>query len=262
MLASAILAPYQGTTNVPSHTNFQSNASNGGRLQSPNCVDPSDELAQAVNRYLLHQISEQTRHYESLFERVLKGEKGFSALVNAQKNAILWADMLSQPALIQDLQMCESSGVSNSAMSYRMALAEPLVERIRLAYLFVFSGNLELAKKAIEDAASVEVPQQALHVLRVAEIFNGIKTLRDLMTLAQEAQCIEILFQACDTDRDGLITAYDLEVAKGRDCGVPRGVLSFLQTKSDVFGSAINRSELKAYLSSNWLYDAFKQLIC
>lgn len=261
MLASAILAPYQSTPAVPANTNHQP-TSKFPQPQQSQGVDPSDELAQAVNRYLLHQIGEQTRNYETLFERVLKGEKGFNALVNAQKNAILWADMLNQPALIQDLQMYESTGASQSVISHRMALAEPLVERIRLAYLFVFSANCEFAKKAIEEAACIEVPYQALLVQRVAEIFEGTKTLRDLMTLAQEDQCVEILFQECDMDRDGLITAYDLELAKGRDCGVPHGILSFLQTKSEVFGSAINRAELKAYLRSNWLYDAFKQLIC
>lgn len=260
MLASAILAPYQSASTSSTLT-YQTNSIQAEQSH-PEVIDASEELAQAVNRYLLNQIGEQTRNYESLFERVLKGERGFDALVSAQQNAILWADMLNQPALLGDLKRHESMGEIRNTQSHRMALAEPLVERIRLAYLFVFSGDLKHAKDAIEDAAEVEVPWQALQVARVKEIFDGIRTLRDLMKLACDPNCIELLFQECDLDRDGLITPFDLELAKGRGCQIPQGVLSFLQTKSDLFGSAINRAELKSYLSSNWLYGAFKELIC
>lgn len=270
MLASAVLAPYQNslTTSSSFKTNYQNPFA-----KAPSVVDPSEELAQAVNRYLLKQIGEQTRNYETLFERVLSGEQGFDGLVAAQRNAILWADLLNQQALACDLVRYESiAGLPHlhpadacrareNVRSHRMALAEPLVERIRLAYLFVYSGDFEKAKHAIDDAAAQEVPWQALMVSRVTEIFEGIKTLRDILKL-QSAVCIEILFQECDSDRDGLITPGDLEAAKGRNCEVPAGVLSFLQTKFDIFGSAINRAELKAFLHSDWLYSAFKELIC
>lgn len=238
-------------------------------------------LAKTLNSFLLNQIGHQTVRYEQEFEALLNGEKTYESLVSSQKTAIAWADMLDRDALLRDLGSYEEIAQQNDitseeactaahvAKSHRMALAEPLVERIRLAYLFVFSDSLEDAKRTIDEAADLQLAEPALEIEHIANISRGIKSLRDIIKLACDAYCVALLFEECDTNHDGRITSDDIaNVLKRRRCEVPQAVLAFLQGHFDRIcacdaqnQNAITVANLEKYMQSRWLYGAFKELV-
>lgn len=236
-----------------------------------------------LNTFLLNQIAYQTTRYEQQFEALLNGEQTYDELVCSQRHAVKWADMLDQQAILHNLKTCQQGQrehqhtnsenahhALHAARLQRMALAEPLVERIRLAYLFVFSSNFGDAYKAIDDAADVAVTPEALELEYVLVLFQGIQLLRDVIKLASNQYCVALLFEECDTNRDGTITLADLKnAAKRRQCEVPATVLTFLQRYFYTISCidersaqhAITAESLNAYMRSNWLYGAFKELL-
>ncbi len=240
------------------------------------------DFTETLNCFLLNQIAHQTQRYEQQFEALLNGEQIYEALVSSQKDAVNWADMIDQQSLLRDLKMYDDLAkrektksengwsAAQIAHSHRMALAEPIVERIRLAYLFVHSMNFEQAYKTIEDAADVVVAPAALELEFINDISQAVHLLRDVIKLACDAYCVALLFEECDTNRDGGITRADLENAtKRRQCEVPPTVLSFLQQYfysicqegSDFTRHAITVDSLNAFMRSNWLCSAFKDLL-
>lgn len=239
-------------------------------------------LAHTLNSYLLNQIGHQTQRYEQQFEALLNGDNTYDSLVSSQKCAVKWADMLDQDGLTSGLSTYEKMTTQNNVTAeiacsaahslemHRMALAEPLVERIRLAYLFVFSGNLSDAYEAINEAADLVVAEPALKIEHIADIVHGVQILRDLIKLAQEAHCVCLLFDECDSDRDGRITRENLvNAALRRSCEIPATVLAFLKQNFESICAcqsddqpAITMTNLDLFMRrSNWLYSAFKDLL-
>lgn len=241
--------------------------------------------AQVFNQYLLSNLGEQTVRYERLFGKVIDGALDCHALATEQMGAVQWADALNKLSMVFDLEVYETIVKKNvppsvariaetRAEAHKLALAEPLVERIRLAYLYVYAGEHELAHEVIEDAANVSISERALEIPRVARLCEGVKALRDIAKMVFEPYCIQILFEECDVDQDGFITRSDLESAARGHRHVPRSVYKFLNRHFDAIlkckphgespakPHAINRQMLTEHMASDWLYDEFKILMC
>lgn len=241
--------------------------------------------ARVFNQYLLTNLGEQTVRYEELFSKVLEGALDCHAVATEQLGAVQWADALHKFSMVFDLEAYESIVQKNlpasitriaeaRAEAHKLALAEPLVERVRLAYLYVYAGEHELAYEIIEEAANVSVSERALEIPKIAKLYEGVKALRDIAKLGLEPLCLDILFNECDLDQDGYITRSDLDTATRGQRQVPRAVYKFLNRNFEAIrkckshdtqparNDAITREMLCEHMSSEWLYDEFKNLMC